>query len=96
LDPADAVSITGNYSRVALQGNLDPTVLYASKEVIDFQVNQMLTKFGPEGHIANLGHGLHPDMDPQHIGWFVDAIHTISRKIRRQRDDKMHADNNGM
>lgn len=96
IDAADAVKATGNYSRVALQGNMDPTVMYASKEVIDYQVTQMLTKFGGNGHIANLGHGLHPDMDPQHVGWFVDAVHTISRKIRKEKEDKMHSDSNGM
>ncbi|KAK2501497.1 hypothetical protein MC885_002796 [Smutsia gigantea] len=63
---------------VALQGNLDPCALYASEEEIGRLVRQMLDDFGPQRYIANLGHGLYPDMDPEHIGAFVDAVHRHS------------------
>jgi len=84
IAPSEAIRLSGNYSRVGLQGNLDPAVLYANKDVIDSQVEAMLSQFGTQGHIANLGHGLFPDLDPQHVGWFVDSIHTISKKHRQQ------------
>ncbi|XP_017516160.1 uroporphyrinogen decarboxylase isoform X4 [Manis javanica] len=68
---------------VALQGNLDPCALYASEEEIGRLVRQMLDDFGPQRYIANLGHGLYPDMDPEHVGAFVDAVHRHSRLLRQ-------------
>ncbi|CAO2588629.1 Uroporphyrinogen decarboxylase [Lemmus lemmus] len=68
---------------VTLQGNLDPCALYASEEEIGRLVQQMLDEFGPQRYIANLGHGLYPDMDPEHVGAFVDAVHRHSRLLRQ-------------
>ncbi|XP_008963509.4 uroporphyrinogen decarboxylase isoform X3 [Pan paniscus] len=68
---------------VTLQGNLDPCALYASEEEIGQLVKQMLDDFGPHRYIANLGHGLYPDMDPEHVGAFVDAVHKHSRLLRQ-------------
>uniref|UniRef100_A0A8C5XSV5 Uroporphyrinogen decarboxylase n=1 Tax=Microcebus murinus TaxID=30608 RepID=A0A8C5XSV5_MICMU len=68
---------------VTLQGNLDPCALYASKEEIGQLVQQMLDDFGPQCYIANLGHGLYPDMDPEHVGAFVDAVHKHSRLLHQ-------------
>uniref|UniRef100_A0A8C8YTP3 Uroporphyrinogen decarboxylase n=1 Tax=Prolemur simus TaxID=1328070 RepID=A0A8C8YTP3_PROSS len=68
---------------VTLQGNLDPCALYASKEEIGRLVQQMLDDFGPQRYIANLGHGLYPDMDPEHVGAFVDAVHKHSRLLHQ-------------
>ncbi|KAM9691278.1 uroporphyrinogen decarboxylase isoform 2-T2 [Dama dama] len=68
---------------VTLQGNLDPCALYASEEEIGKLVQQMLNDFGPQRYIANLGHGLYPDMDPEHVGAFVDAVHKHSRLLRQ-------------
>uniref|UniRef100_A0A8C9BHV0 Uroporphyrinogen decarboxylase n=1 Tax=Phocoena sinus TaxID=42100 RepID=A0A8C9BHV0_PHOSS len=68
---------------VTLQGNLDPCALYASEEEIGQLVQQMLNDFGPRRYIANLGHGLYPDMDPEHVGAFVDAVHKHSRLLRQ-------------
>ena len=68
-------------SRVALQGNLDPATLYASPEGIRTEVRRVLDSFGDgPGHVFNLGHGLSPDMDPEHIGVLVDAVHEFSRR----------------
>ena len=68
-------------SRVALQGNLDPATLYASPEGIRTEVRRVLDSFGGgPGHVFNLGHGLSPDMDPEHIGVLVDAVHEFSRR----------------
>jgi len=76
LDPATVrQQVKGN---VALQGNLDPCVLYAPKEVIREEVGKMLRGFGTQGLVANLGHGLHPAHDPEHVAAFIDAVHEIS------------------
>ncbi|XP_063075119.1 uroporphyrinogen decarboxylase [Engraulis encrasicolus] len=67
--------------RVSLQGNMDPCALYAPKERISEIVKKMLEGFGTRGYIANLGHGLYPDMDPESVGAFVEAVHTHSRQL---------------
>jgi uroporphyrinogen decarboxylase len=59
---------------VALQGNLDPSWLYAAPAVIRERTHHMLDAFGGRGHIANLGHGIHPDVPPDHARAFVDAV----------------------
>ena len=67
--------------RVALQGNLDPCVLYAPPETIRQEVQQVLTAFGDgPGHIFNLGHGIHQHINPDHVAVLVDAVHELSRK----------------
>ncbi len=65
--------------KVALQGNLDPTVLHAPVEAIRREVKNTLTSFGNgPGHIFNLGHGVTPDINPEHVGALVDAVHEFS------------------
>ena len=65
--------------RVALQGNLDPSVLYASPEVIRAEVGRVLASYGHgEGHVFNLGHGIHPDVPPEHAAAMVAAVHELS------------------
>jgi uroporphyrinogen decarboxylase len=62
--------------RVALQGNLDPAVLLASPEVIRRETQRVLHDFGPHpGHVFNLGHGITPDVDPDHVGVLVETVH---------------------
>lgn len=78
MDPEWSRRITGE--SVALQGNLDPAALFASPRVIREQVEEMLDAFGPVGHIANLGHGMQPEHDPDHARAFIDAVHEISEK----------------
>uniref|UniRef100_A0A8C3LXM9 Uroporphyrinogen decarboxylase n=1 Tax=Chrysolophus pictus TaxID=9089 RepID=A0A8C3LXM9_CHRPC len=68
---------------VTLQGNLDPCALYAPKEKIGELVKKMLESFGTQRYIANLGHGLYPDMNPEHVGAFVEAVHAHSRHINK-------------
>ncbi len=66
--------------RVALQGNLDPCVLYANPERIREQVANVLADFGPgAGHVFNLGHGIHQHINPEHVVALVDAVHQLSR-----------------
>ena len=65
--------------RVALQGNLDPCVLYASPERIRSEVERVLQSYGKgPGHVFNLGHGIHPDVNPEHAAALVAAVHELS------------------
>ncbi|MEI6413107.1 MAG: uroporphyrinogen decarboxylase [Pseudomonadota bacterium] len=66
--------------RVALQGNLDPCVLYASPDRIREEVARVLESYGHgPGHIFNLGHGIHPDIDPERPAVMIEAVHDLSR-----------------
>jgi len=74
---SDARSRVG--SQVALQGNMDPSVLYAPPERIRSEVKNLLADFGTgNGHVFNLGHGIHQFADPEHAKVFVDAVHEFS------------------
>ncbi len=65
--------------KVALQGNMDPSVLYASPARIRAEVKAILASYGPgNGHVFNLGHGIHTGIDPDHVAVLVDAVHTES------------------
>lgn len=57
-----------------LQGNIDPCLLYADYDVIKREAQKMLKAFGPHRHIANLGHGLYPDLEKDKVKCFVDTI----------------------
>ncbi len=76
MDPGRARSICGN--SVTLQGNLDPCALYAPKAELEQKVKDMGEKFGSKrGWIANLGHGIYPDMDPESMTTLVNAVHNL-------------------
>ncbi|VEL26774.1 unnamed protein product [Protopolystoma xenopodis] len=64
-----------------LQGNLDPCALYASDEDLDGMVETMLNRFGVHRYIANLGHGIYPDTDPDKVMRFVNSVHRVSRVL---------------
>jgi uroporphyrinogen decarboxylase len=65
--------------RVALQGNLDPSVLLANKKVIRREVSETLNSFGQgAGHVFNLGHGITPDVDPEHLSALISAVWELS------------------
>merc|ERR550534_1707492 len=70
IDPSAARAKVGD--RVTLQGNLDPCALYAPKEEIEKIVKNMASRFGSQRWIANLGHGIYPDMDPDHLAAFIE------------------------
>lgn len=68
-------------SKVALQGNLDPCVLYASPETIRAEVKKILAQFqGNTGHVFNLGHGISPDVNPEHMKVLVDSVHEFGAR----------------
>jgi uroporphyrinogen decarboxylase len=78
----DARRRVGN--RVALQGNMDPSVLYAPADRIRTEVADILQRFGPgNGHVFNLGHGIHQFVDPESAKIFVDAVHELSAQYHR-------------
>ena len=65
--------------KVALQGNLDPSVLYAPPAKIREQVGRVLASYGKgHGHVFNLGHGIHPEVPPEHALAMVEAVHELS------------------
>ncbi|MGL6147663.1 MAG: uroporphyrinogen decarboxylase family protein, partial [Plesiomonas sp.] len=81
-DIADARARIGQ--RVALQGNMDPSMLYAPAARIRDEVATILQGYGQgNGHVFNLGHGIHPDVNPEHAGVFVEAVHELSAVYHR-------------
>ncbi|MCG8476357.1 MAG: uroporphyrinogen decarboxylase [Cytophagales bacterium] len=66
-----------------LQGNLDPCALYGSFDEIRKQTKTMLDAFGPDKHIANLGHGLYPDLQPDKVRCFIDTVKEYSTQMRK-------------
>ncbi len=68
----------------ALQGNLDPSCLYAPPERIRDEVARVLASYGHgSGHVFNLGHGIHPQIPPEHAGAMIQAVHELSPKYHR-------------
>ena len=66
--------------RLALQGNMDPGVLYGSPEKIEEEVKRILASFGAHaGHVFNLGHGVHQHIDPENVKVLVDSVHEFSK-----------------
>jgi uroporphyrinogen decarboxylase len=74
-----ARKLTNN--KVALQGNLDPCVLYADDDVIESEVKKVIDSYGEgNGHVFNLGHGMHPNMQPEKLAVMVNAVRKFSKK----------------
>ena len=73
--------------RVALQGNLDPNVLFAQPEQIRAEVTRSLESFGvpsaTSGHVFNLGHGISQHTPPENVSVLVDTVHEVSRRLRQ-------------
>jgi uroporphyrinogen decarboxylase len=68
-------------NKVALQGNLDPAVLFASPDSIRTEAGRVLDSYGyGSGHIFNLGHGISQHTDPEHAAALIAAVHELSRK----------------
>ena len=82
MDIGRARELVGD--KVALQGNMDPSVLYGSPKAIKAEVARILASFGAgNGQIFNLGHGIHQFVDPKHAGVFVDAVHDLSAQYHK-------------
>ncbi len=70
--------------KVALQGNMDPSVLYAKPAAIRAEVGRILESYGQgSGHVFNLGHGITPEVDPAHAGAFIEAVHELSGRYHQ-------------
>jgi uroporphyrinogen decarboxylase len=77
-----ARQLVGN--KVALQGNLDPSVLYAEPQRIYEEVEKVLQQFGTgTGHIFNLGHGIYPDVEPEKVAAMIEAVQSLSLKYHQ-------------
>ena len=72
MDIDESRKLIGN--NVTLQGNLDPCLLYSDKVTIKEATKKMLNTFGSTRHIANLGHGLYPDTNPDHVKYFIETV----------------------
>ena len=71
-------------AKVALQGNMDPSILYAEPAAIRAEVGRILADFGAgEGHVFNLGHGITPEVNPDHVTAFVDSVHELSSQYHK-------------
>jgi uroporphyrinogen decarboxylase len=84
IDPVEARKIVGE--RIALQGNMDPNVLYGGRDAIEAAVKRMSEAFksGQGGWIANLGHGITPGVDPEDMRWFLECVHNYSSSVSLQ------------
>ena len=79
-DMAEAKQVAG--ADKALQGNLDPTVLYGNRETITSETEKILRVFnGESGHVFNLGHGILPDIPVDNVAWLVHQVREISTKL---------------
>ena len=82
IDINEARSRIGH--KVALQGNMDPCVLYATPARINQEVADILSKFGyGNGHVFNLGHGIHPAIAPENVKAYVDSVHQLSLQYHK-------------
>jgi uroporphyrinogen decarboxylase len=83
IDLGEARRRVGN--KVALQGNLDPSVLFASPARIAEETRKILDSYGPgtTGHVFNLGHGISQFTPPEHVSTLVDTVHDYSKKQRK-------------
>ena len=80
---AEASNIVGD--KVALQGNLDPAILYSSHDSIKKHAKKVLDDYDKNtGHVFNLGHGIHPAIDPEKVKTLVDFVHDYSAGMRQQ------------
>lgn len=82
IDPAFARKMTND--KVALQGNMDPTALYGGFDAIREIATKMVHAFGKDSrHIANLGHGILPTVDPEALKVYLETVQKVSAEIRK-------------
>jgi len=71
--------------QVSLQGNMDPSILYAAPASIRAEIDRILASFGNgNGHVFNLGHGITPEVDPANVSVFIDAVHELSAQYHER------------
>lgn len=77
IDTLHAREVANRYGKT-VQGNLDPATLYAPVEKIADSTKHMIAKLGTKSYIANLGHGMYPDMSPDQLKVFIESVHKYS------------------
>lgn len=81
IDPEYARKVTKD--KVVLQGNMDPSVLYGGFDAIRETATNMVKRFGKDSkHIANLGHGILPTVDPEALRVYLETVQKVSAGIR--------------
>lgn len=77
--------------RVALQGNMDPTILRSTPEAVAREATRIMQEFGEEntGHVFNLGHGISQFTDPENVKVLVDTVHDVGRMLRVGQQDQL-------
>ena len=86
LDWTVNIAVASNIvsNKVALQGNLDPTVMYSSEESIKLHAQSILDDYNKNtGHVFNLGHGIHPGIDPEKVKTLVNFVHEYGLQLRQ-------------
>jgi len=78
MHPRAARNLIGDNK--TLQGNLDPVILYGSEEYVESKTKEMIDNFQGKRHIANLGHGVYPDTDPEKVKVFINTVKEYSKK----------------
>ena len=74
-------------SSTVLQGNLDPSALFASRDELGQEIDKVLESgLGAAAHIFNLGHGIHRTTDPDQLGFLVDRVHETSERHSSDRE----------
>jgi uroporphyrinogen decarboxylase len=82
MDLKDARKMVND--KVALQGNMDPCILYSSPQRIQEEVKTVLASYGQgNGHVFNLGHGIHQHIDPENVSVFIDSVHEFSGQYHK-------------
>jgi uroporphyrinogen decarboxylase len=81
MDITESRMLIGDHK--TLQGNLDPCALYGTNAEVEKATKVMLDSFGPNRHIANLGHGVYPDIDPEKVKVFVNTVKEYSTGMRK-------------
>ncbi|MEO8086387.1 MAG: uroporphyrinogen decarboxylase [Bacteroidota bacterium] len=79
MDIAESRKLIGGNK--SLQGNMDPCLLYADDDAIVSETEELLRKFGPKKHIANLGHGLYPDIQKEKVKLFIDTVKNFRHTV---------------
>ncbi len=65
---------------------MDPSILYAKPERIEEEVKTVLASYGKgNGHVFNLGHGIHQHIDPERVGVFINAVHEYSKQYHEEQ-----------
>lgn len=83
VSPQEARKLVGDTNKT-LQGNLDPSILFADPEVIRAETDKMVTAFGSQRYIANLGHGMLPQHTPELLGVFLEQVHVCSEGLVKE------------